>query len=472
MIKFGTGGWRAIVGDEFIRTNIVKVAQGLSDMMKEEGVGERGIVIGYDKRFLSDKSSIWMAEVFAGNGISVNYIDKVAPTPLIMYTVKAFNCNYGIAVTASHNPADYNGIKIFTKGGKDADLPITDKLERYVQRLKETDITRLSFEEGKEKGVIRVVNPFNDYIDTIMSMIDVEAIRNRELRVLVDPMFGVSKAALQTVLTTARCEVDVINDKHDTSFGGRMPSPTKETLNKLSNMVYESHYDLGIGTDGDADRLGIIDEQGTYVTPNQVMSMLYYYLLKYKKWEGPVVRNLATTHQLDRIAASYGQEAFEVPVGFKYISQKMQETGAIIGGESSGGLTIKGHIKGKDGIFAAALLVEMISVTGLKINEMLNAMEEKFGSFEMVERNLALKEAKKEELVGRIFEQEEMPQFPWAVDRVNDLDGLKIYFENGGWIVARFSGTEPLLRIFAEMKSKELADQAAEIFMKHFGIEG
>jgi phosphomannomutase len=472
MIKFGTGGWRAIVGDEFIRTNIVKAAQGLSDMMKEEGVAERGIVIGYDKRFLSDKSSVWMAEVFAANGISVNYIDKVAPTPLIMYTVKTFGCNYGIAITASHNPADYNGIKVFTKGGKDADLPITEKLEGYIQELKDADIKRLSFEEGKERGVIRVVNPFNDYIDTIISMIDVESIRNRELRVLVDPMYGVSKAALQTVLTTARCEVDVINDKHDTSFGGRMPSPTKETLNKLSNMVYESHYDLGIGTDGDADRLGIIDERGTYVTPNQVMCLLYYYLLRYKKWEGPVVRNLATTHQLDRIAAAYGQESFEVPVGFKYISQKMQETGAIIGGESSGGLTIKGHIKGKDGIFAAALLVEMISVTGLKINEMLAAMEEEFGSFEMVERNLGLKEEKKEELVQRIFEAREMPEFPWAVDRVSDLDGLKIYFENGGWVVARFSGTEPLLRIFSEMETTEMADQAAEVFMAHFGIEG
>jgi len=471
MIKFGTGGWRAIVGDEFIKSNIVKVAQGLSDMMHDEGVAEHGIVIGYDKRFLSDKSSVWMSEVFAANGISVNYIDKVAPTPLIMYTVKTFGSNYGVAITASHNPADYNGIKIFTKGGKDADLPVTEKLETYIGKLDSRDVNSLSFEEGKARGVIRTVNPFNDYIDTIISMIDVEAIRNRELRVLVDPMYGVSKAALQTVLTTARCEVDVINDKHDTSFGGRMPSPTKETLNKLSNMVYESHYDLGIGTDGDADRLGIIDEAGTYVTPNQVMSLLYYYLLKYKKWEGAVVRNLATTHMLDRIAEHFGQEAYEVPVGFKYISQKMQETGAIIGGESSGGLTIKGHIKGKDGIFAAALLVEMISVTGLKIKEMLVAMEKEFGSFEMVERNLALRSEKKEELMRRIFQEREMPDLGLAVERVSDLDGLKIYFENGGWLAARFSGTEPLLRIFAEMGQESEADQVADTFMAHFGIE-
>lgn len=471
MIKFGTGGWRAIVGDEFIKSNIVKVAQGLSEMMREEGVAEHGIVIGYDKRFLSDKSSIWMSEVFASNGISVNYIDKVAPTPLIMYTVKTFGCNYGIAITASHNPADYNGIKVFTKGGKDADLAVTEKLEAYIGRLQEGCIKQLDFEEGKAMGVIRTVNPFNDYIDTIISMIDVDAIRNRELRVLVDPMYGVSKAALQTVLTTARCEVDVINDKHDTSFGGRMPSPTRETLNKLSNMVYENHYDLGIGTDGDADRLGIIDEEGTYVTPNQVMSLLYYYLLKYKKWEGPVVRNLATTHLLDRIAEQFEQTAYEVPVGFKYISQKMQETGAIIGGESSGGLTIQGHIKGKDGIFAAALLVEMISVTGLKINEMLAAMEREFGTFEMVERNLSLRPEKKEELIQRIFEDGEIPKLQYDVARVSDLDGLKIYFENGGWLVARFSGTEPLLRIFAEMGQKKDADLVVNTFMEHFGIE-
>ncbi len=178
--------------------------------------------------------------MFAGNGIAVNFIEKVSPTPLIMYTVKSFACDYGMAVTASHNPADYNGIKIFTKGGKDADLTVTDKLEVIINGLTNEDIRILPFEEGVRKGIIRMVSPFNDYVDTIISMINVEKIRNRELKVLVDPMYGVSKAALQTVLITVRCEVDVINDRHDTSFGGRMPSPTKETLGKKETTTSES----------------------------------------------------------------------------------------------------------------------------------------------------------------------------------------------------------------------------------------
>lgn len=470
MITFGTGGWRAIIGDEFIRTNIIKVAQSLANLMKEEKAENHGIVIGYDKRFLSDKASKWIAEVFAGNGIPVNFIEKVSPTPLIMYTVKSFACDYGMAVTASHNPADYNGIKIFTKGGKDADIQVTKRLEAIAQGLKDEDVLRIEYKDGVKRGIIREVSPFNDYVDTIISMIDVEKIRNRELKVLVDPMYGVSKAALQTVLITVRCEVDVINDRHDTSFGGRMPSPTEETLGKLSDMVREGNYDLGIGTDGDADRLGIIDEEGTFVTSNDIMSLLYYYLLKYKGWRGPVVRNISTTHLLDMIAKDFGQECYEVPVGFKHISQKMAQTNAILGGESSGGLTIKGHIKGKDGIFAAALLVEMISVTGKRIREMLKHLHDNYGTFYMHEENLALSSEKEAELKRRFFKEKELPPEFYKVEKVSYEDGLKIYYENGGWIVARFSGTEKLLRVFVEMSTKREARKLADEFLAYFNI--
>lgn len=472
MIQFGTGGWRDIIGDGFIKDNIVLVAQALAKLMKEEKVDSHGIVIGYDKRFLSDKASRWIAEVFAGNGIAVNFIEKVSPTPLIMYTVKSFACDYGLAVTASHNPADYNGIKIFTKGGKDADLSVTKKLEEILKDLSMDQVKTMKFQEGKDKGVIRSVSPFNDYVDAIISMLDKEAIRNRELKVLVDPMYGVSKAALQTVLITVRCEVDVINDRHDTSFGGRMPSPTKETLGKLRDMVKAGNYDIGIGTDGDADRLGIIDEEGNYVTSNDIMALLYYYLLKYKGMKGPVVRNLSTTHLLDKIAEDFGETCYEVPVGFKYISGKMLETDAIIGGESSGGLTIKGHIKGKDGIFAAALLVEMISVTGKRIHEMLKDLQEKYGAFHMHEENLALTEEEESSLKRRLFEEKEVPHLSEAVKTVSYQDGLKLYFENGGWLVARFSGTEKLVRVFTEMATLREAKQIATEFMGHFGIDG
>lgn len=470
MVKFGTGGWRAIIGDSFTRENIVKVAQSLANLMKKEKVGQKGIVIGYDKRFLSDRSAKWVAEVLAGNDIPVYFIRRVAPTPLIMFSVKKLETFYGLTITASHNPAEYNGIKIFTQGGKDADIDVTNKMEVDIHNMTSQDVKSLNFEEGVDQGLIQMIHPFNDYIDTIISMIDMDSIRSQNLRILVDPMYGVSKIALQTLLMTARCEIDTIHDSHDPAFGGRMPSPSKETLRHLRNLVVEKQYDLGIGTDGDADRLGIIDETGLYIHPNMIMSLLYYYLLNYKKWRGPVVRNLSTTHLLDAIAQDAGETCYEVPVGFKYISSKMAETEAVLGGESSGGLTIRGHIKGKDGIFAAALLVEMICVTGKRLGQMMKEMEEKFGSYYMEEANLSFHPKEKDRLIKVLFEDKKLPQFSGQVDRVNYLDGVKVYFQDNAWIIARFSGTEPLIRIFAESSSSAKAYQLIREFREFLEI--
>jgi phosphomannomutase len=270
-------------------------------------------------------------------------------------------------------------------------------------------------------------------------------------------MFGVSKTSLQTIFVTTRCDMDIINERHDTLFGGRLPSPSNATLGRLKDMVVEKKYDLGIATDGDADRLGVIDDQGNFIHPNEIMVLLYYYLIKYKGWKGPVVRNLATTHILDRIAAKFDQECYEVPVGFKHITSKMEESGAVIGGESSGGLTIKGHIKGKDGIFAASLLVEMISVTGKSVAQLLKDIKEEFGYSTMVESNYSFSYETKAKLMKILFEDKALPNFRNSVARVNYTDGVKVYFENGGWTIARFSGTEPLLRIFTEMENEKEA---------------
>jgi phosphomannomutase len=470
MVKFGTGGWRAIIGDEFVKTNVVKVAHAIALMMKDENVAEKGIVIGYDRRFLSDVSARWICEVFAGNGIKAFLIDKEAPTPIIMFGVKQLETPYGMAVTASHNPAAYNGIKVFVEGGRDSDVCVTDKIEAYIDQLEDTDSVSLEFQEGLQQGLIQRINPFNEYIDTILSMLDCEAIRSKHLKIALDPMFGVSKTSLQTILMSARCEVDIINDRHDTMFGGRLPSPSAQTLSRLSNLVSEKGYDLGIGTDGDADRLGIIDEHGNFIHPNKIMALLYYYLIEYKGWKGPIVRNLATTHLLDAIAIYYHETCYEVPVGFKHISSKMAETDAILGGESSGGLTIKGHVKGKDGIFAAGLLVEMICVTGKRLADLLLEIDQKFGNFEMVEANLNFHPKEKNRLIDLLYTQKLVPDFGIVIKDVSYLDGVKVYFDNGGWIIARFSGTEPLIRIFAEQASEEKAEALVAIFKEFLRI--
>ncbi|QUH28725.1 phosphoglucomutase/phosphomannomutase family protein [Vallitalea guaymasensis] len=469
MVHFGTGGWRAIIGDEFIKSNIVKVGQAISNIIKDECIN-KSIVIGFDRRFISDISAKWLAEVFAGNGIKVYFIDKIAPTPMVMYSVKTLDLDYGVAVTASHNPAEYNGIKIFTKGGRDATVEVTNVIEETANKIEDYRVRAIAFEKGLETGMIQKINPLNEYVDTILNKLDLKAIRNKNLKILLDPMFGVSKTALQLILVTARCEVDVIHDRHDTMFGGRLPSPSAVTLKRLREMVVDKKYDLGIGTDGDADRLGIIDENGNFIHPNKIMSLLYYYLLKYKGWKGPVVRNVATTHLLDEIAKKYGEDCYEVPVGFKHVSSKMEETDAVIGGESSGGLTIRGHIKGKDGVFAAGLLVEMISVTGKRLARMLDELDNEFGKFEMVEFDCKFANEDKEKLVDILYRQKKLPEFNYEIEKVSYLDGVKVYFKNGGWIIARFSGTEPLIRIFGEMDDEGKANEIVDDMVEFLGV--
>ncbi|HHX8583429.1 TPA: phosphoglucomutase/phosphomannomutase family protein [Vibrio diabolicus] len=464
MIKFGTGGWRAFIGEEFTKDNVRLVAQAVANITNNESVADRGFVIGYDRRFLSDKAGRWFAEVLAANGIVVSFIDKFVPTPIVMFKAKEMGCAYSACITASHNPADYNGIKVFIEGGRDADEIITQKIESQIDTLTAQDVKSVDFEQAVEDKLIQIINPMNEFVDSIINFIDIESVKKANLRVLIDPMFGVAKNALQTVLINGRCDVDVINDGKNPDFGGLMPSPSAATLYRLMHLVKEQGYDIGIGTDGDADRLGIIDEKGNFIHPNEVLILLYYYLLEYKGWTGSVVRNIATTHLLDKIAEDHGEKCFEVPVGFKHISSQMEADDSLIGGESSGGLTIRGHIKGKDGVFASSLLVEMISVTGKKLSELLDEIYGKYGYAYMAEGDCKFKPAQKEVLFNKIYVEKLLPEFEFEIEKVSYEDGAKVYFKNGGWIIARFSGTEPLLRIFAEMQDKDTAERVLQQF--------
>lgn len=462
MIKFGTGGWRAVIGDEFTRENIQRLSKALAEKMKDEGVDEKGIAIGYDRRFLSKESAIWASEVFAAEDIPVKFILGSAPTPLIMFYVMKHEFPYGMMITASHNPAVYNGIKVFTKGGRDADEIQTQEIERYIKE--DVSVEIMDYEKGLEAGIIQEIQPLNEYLDNIIDAVDMQAIRDKGLRIAIDPMYGVSNTSLRTILSTARCDVQVIHEEHDTLFGGKLPAPSAGTLRSLQNYVVDRKCDIGIATDGDADRVGVIDDTGRFLHPNDILVMLYYYLVKYKGWRGPVVRNVATTHMLDKVAEGFGERCYEVPVGFKYISAKMNETSAIIGGESSGGLTVRGHINGKDGIYASALLVEMIAKTGKKMSEIAKDIETEYGAIYMEERDYKFSQEKKDEIYHLLLIEKQLPEIPAEVERVSYLDGCKVYLKNGGWIIARFSGTEPLLRIFCEMPDREGACEMCRCF--------
>lgn len=464
MIKFGTGGWRAVIGDEFTKANIQLLTKALCVKMKREGVADKGVVLGYDRRFLAKEAMQWAGQVFAAEGIKASLVNKSSPTPLVMFYVMKHELPYGMMITASHNPAIYNGIKVFTAGGRDADETQTKQIEEIIETLKPEDVKAMEYEEAKAAGLIEEIYPLNEYLDNIIDAVDMKAIRDARLRIALDPMYGVSETSLKTILLTARCEVETIHERHDTLFGGKLPAPNASTLRPLQNFVLDAHCDIGIATDGDADRLGVIDDTGRFLHPNDILVLLYYYLVKYKGWKGPVVRNICTTHMLDKVAERFGEKCYEVPVGFKHISAKMNETDAVIGGESSGGLTVRGHIKGKDGVYAASLLVEMIAVTGKKLSQIYKDIEEECGSIHMEERDYKFTQEKKEEVHRILMVDKKIPELPFEVDHVSYLDGSKVYFTNGGWVVARFSGTEPLIRIFCEMPTAKEARTVSEIY--------
>ena len=430
MIKFGTGGWRAVIADDFTKTNLRLLTAGLCRLMEKEGRAGAELCVGYDRRFLSKESAHWIAEVLAGFGFRTLMVNRSSPTPLIMYIVKTRGLPYGMMVTASHNPAIYNGVKVFTAGGRDADLTVTAKIEAEIAQLEADRIPSIPYEDALAQGLVREDNPANDYIDSILALIDAEAIKRARLHIALDPMYGVSQTCLRTILMTCRCDVDVIHDRHDTLFGGKLPAPNAATLTHLASFVLDRSCDLGLATDGDADRLGVIDEQGGFIHPNTLLVLLYYYLVKYRGWQGPCVRNNSTT---------------------------MSETDAVIGGESSGGMAVRGHISGKDGIYAAALLTEMLAVTGKSISALYREITDQYGELCYREADFRMTPERKAELQKLLFEEKLLPDFA-SVERVNREDGVKCYFADGSWVICRFSGTEPLLRMASEAETGEKAE--------------
>jgi phosphomannomutase len=394
-------------------------------------------------------------------------MNRSAPTPLVMHTVKRQNLYYGVEITASHNPACYNGIKLIVEEGRDAPVETTTCLEALIAAIDEQDrpSPRMPLAQAVAEGLaVYLKNPFNDFIDDILDVLDVKSIRDHGPRVLFDPMYGSGTYPLMVILNTARCTVDMIHNTRDAHFGGHHPAPSVAGLAELRNRVMAGKYELGIAFDGDGDRLGIIDGNGRYLSANEILVMLYWYLHEIKGWRGGVVRNLATTHMLDVMAADFGEICHEVPVGFKYISSKIDEVDAVLGGESSGGLTVRGHIHGKDSIYAASLFVEMISAVGKSPSQIMDELERKYGHFEMVEDNITFTLEEKEAVDRIIFAEKKLPVFDRPVSRVSYEDGCKVYFEDNSYVICRFSGTEPLLRIFAEASSSAVARSYIEAF--------
>lgn len=460
-IRFGTGGWRAVIGEGFTLGNLRRLCQAIANEAVRQGIDHRGVVIGADRRFLSRESAVAAAEVFAGNNIPVTLLPDDVPTPLVTFAAPHLGAAYGVIVTSSHNPPEWNGIKVFRQDGS---LPLDDETDRYqdeANALSVDDVVTLDIDLARKAGMVVDKNLTDPYVDAIERLVDVDVARGSNLRVVVDPMYGTSELTLGTILGDMRVRSEFIHSTHNPLFGGIAPAPDLERLQVLIEMIRSGRgrYDLGMATDGDSDRIGIVDENGDYVTTNDLLLVLYWYLHEVRGEKGGVVRNLATTHLLDRLAEHFGEKSYECKVGFKYVTAGMDEIGAVLGGESSGGLTIRGWILGKDGIFACALVVEMLARTGKKLSELLEAIYAITGRLHSLEAGVPATPEMRVEVPRRLESEPLTHVGPYKVVSVSHLDGTKILLENDNWALLRFSGTEPVLRMFVEADSPEKADE-------------
>ncbi len=462
MITFGTGGWRAVIGEGFTLHNVRRLCQALANEITRQGTEKRGVLIGYDRRFLSDRAAEAAAEVFAGNNIATVLLSEDAPTPLVTYATAAQQSALGLVFTASHNPPEWNGLKVFHGDGSLLLEEETREIEKETNRLTPADVVKIDLDLALDAGIVCKRDYTNEYVDAVESLVDLDAIRDANLKVIVDPMYGVGQLTMGIILTEARCRVTFIHERRNPLFGGRSPAPNLDALRLLITHIRDDDYDLGLATDGDADRIAIVDEQGEYITVNDVLLLLYWYLHEVRGERGGVVRNLATTHLLDRLAAHFGEQCYEVPVGFKHVSAAMVEHDALLGGESSGGLTIRGHILGKDGIFSAALIVEMLARTSQKISQLRERVYNITGRLYAIEDNVPATSEMRIIIPQRIKEAPNDHIGPYPVTRVSHLDGTKFFLENDNWALLRFSGTEPVLRLFAEADTPEKAQALIE----------
>ncbi len=470
-IKFGTDGWRAIIAQDFTFANIKVVCQGIACYMKNANLSKKGIVIAYDNRFLSEQFAGECARVLAGNGIKVCLFSKAVPTPLAAYAIRVMEAGGAIMITASHNPPEYNGIKFIPEYAGPALPDVTSAIEDEVNRILEGGkIYELDLKEAFTLDLIKEIEVDKEYINQLLRVVNPGYIKENSLKVVVDPMYGAGIGYLDRILSELGCEVKTINNYRDTMFGGSMPEPTDTILADLKRAVVNYEADLGLALDGDADRFGIVDRDGDFISPNQFGYLLFNHLIKTRTFRGPVCRSVATTHMLDLIARDNGLSVIETPVGFKYVGESMREKGCMMGLEESGGLTVFGHVPEKDGILACLLAVEVLAYSGKTIKELTAEFAEQYGSIysERVDIKTSYQDKERVEVDLKEFKPKMLAGV--KVDRYNDIEGKQLVLEDGSWVLIRPSGTEPVFRIYIEAASADRLRELKHEVLTNLGL--
>lgn len=458
MISFGTDGWRAVIADTFTFSNLRLVAQAVADTIKEQHTGTQkpSIVIGYDTRFLSDRFATETARVMAANGIVAWLSRADVPTPAISYNVKAKGASAGVMITASHNPPRYNGFKLKAHYGGSATPEQSDLVEQHLRHIERDGRVPniMDYQTAIDSEMIYRFDPSWVYYQHLSELIDFDRISERELKVVTDAMYGSGRGSLGTILSRTRTRVTEIRGEMNPGFGGIHPEPIMHYLTELNAAIQREHADVGLATDGDADRIGAVDGQGNFVDPHQIFSLVLRHLVENKKMAGDVVKTISTTFMIDNMAEHYGLKLHETPVGFNHIGDLMMTNDVLIGGEESGGISIKGHIPEGDGILMGLLLLEVMAYAEAPLHEIIADLQQQFGPSCYARNDVRLvKQMAKKDIVEKLADNAPSHLAGEPVVRVNTMDGIKFYRADNSWLLIRPSGTEPVLRIYAEARS-------------------
>ena len=475
-IKFGTDGWRGIIGEDFTLENIKFLTEGLSNHIKNQTkkpLKDFKVTIGYDTRFLSNESAILISRILAENSIKVDLSSSPVPTPVVSYTTSKNNSDYGIIVTASHNPGIWNGIKIKDSKGKSISEIEANLIEVEISNLKSNKkIDKyIDFEKAEERGLITKISPLKDYIKNLTKLVDVEKIKSSGIKIISDCMHGTSSGILPQILGTENLLIKEINNEGNPLFPGiKQPEPIESNLLDLSTAVKDEKADIGLAFDADSDRLGVIDENGNYIDTPYLFCMIANHVTA-KKNKGPIVSTITMSSMVDKLASFHKVKSLRTKIGFKYVAPLMEESGSFIGGEESGGFAYSNHLIERDGIMSSVLLLESISHSEEKPSNLLKSLNQKLGDHFYKRIDIPIEKKNSTQKISQFLKDPNISSFGGnKITKLDQTDGLKINLENGDWIALRLSGTEPLIRFYCESSNQSQLDSMLNEILKKLDI--
>jgi phosphoglucomutase len=451
-IKFGTSGWRAVMAEEFTFANVHRAVNGIARYVSKQKPNKARVIVGRDPRFLGETFCAMAADILSSYGVTPLVIAEPAPTPAISYSVIESKADGAINFTASHNPPEYSGIKFSTPDGAPALPEVTKAIESEIAAFDANPTNPKTSDDRKAEA--QAIDPRRMYLSRLREIIDVDAIKKAGINIVFDPMWGAARGYSDTLLREAGITVSTVHDTRDVLFGGHAPEPDDHLLEDLRSKMRETSAAIGIATDGDADRFGIVDEDGTFLQPNYVIALLFDYLVETRRWNNGVGKSVATTNLINAIADKYKIELHETPVGFKYIGELIKQDKILIGGEESAGLSIRKHVPEKDGVLAGLLCCEMVARRGASLGKQLSVLFAKVGSFYPLRENFRLTAEVKEKFTEKL-RRDPSEFYGMKVASAVRTDGLKLILDDGSWVCYRLSGTEPVVRVYSEAHSKE-----------------